>query len=78
MTIKRPYYFVELDNGTTRKISEREYLRKRDEYIALAWDYEEYSCNFINTPEFVQYDNYTTFYMKDDSFTIGYCQREIY
>lgn len=78
MTVKRLGYFVELDNGTQRHISEEKYREILKEYEDLGWDRDEFSCNFLVTELFTQYDNCITFYMNDSSKTIGYCQREIH
>lgn len=76
--VKRICYFVELGNGTTRNISEKEYNKKIEYYTRRSWDRDDFSRNFINTAEFVQYENCITFYDRDAYFTLGYIQREIY
>lgn len=76
--VKKICYFIELNNGTTRKISEKEYNRKKEYFTRKSWDFDEFSRNFVNMPDFVQYDNCITFYDRDFSVTLGYTQREIY
>lgn len=76
--VKKICYFIELNNGTTRKISEKEYNRKKEYFARKSWDCVEFSKNFVNVPGFVQYDNCITFYDRDFSVTLGYTQREIY
>lgn len=76
--VKRICYFIELNDGTTRTISEKEYNRKREYYARKSWDFDEFSRNFVNTEFYVQYDNCITYYDCDFSITIGYTQREIY
>lgn len=76
--VKKICYFVELGNGTTRNISEKEYNKKIEYYVRRSWDRDDFSRNFINTSEFVQYENCVTFYDRDAFITLGYIQREIY
>lgn len=78
MKVKRLYYFIELQDGTERKVSEAEFIRKCNEYEALSWDRDEFSRNFINTESYVQYENCISFYLSDSSITLGYGQREIH
>ena len=78
MKVKRLNYFVEYQHGASRELSEQEYHQKKNEYMNLCWDYDEFSRNFINTKDYVQYENCITFYLNDISITFGYGQREIY
>jgi hypothetical protein len=79
--VKKLYYFVELDNGTQRIISKKQYEKKHKEFEALCWDFDEYSQNIINlekTEGFIQYENCKKFYNNDFYIILGYGQREIY
>ena len=77
ITVKKLYYFMEINDGTRIDLDEQRYNAKIKEYEALAWDYDEYSRNFITTDSYTQYENCTNFYSNDFMVTIGYGQREI-
>ena len=77
MKVKRLYYFIE-KFGIEEKISEQEYFQKCKKYEKLCWDTDEFSRNFINNKDYVQYENCITFYNNDGYITLGYGQKEIY
>lgn len=79
--VKKIFYFVELQDGTQRIISKKEYDKKYNEFLYMCWDFDEYSQNIVNlekTEGYTQYENCVKFYNNDFCIVLGYGQREIY